>query len=565
MPAANPASKLKQFLNARCAAGPRRPSRLVIFFVGGSAELPRSRERRIALVMLVLTLGYLIVELGFNARLLDVVGGLASHDEIESIEVFGRLISGTALALLMLGFQLQKGARRGWDAATYAVRVPLVAVTCISAMYFGQRALIDWLVDRSTADDRSRAAVLVPMTHLMTRENFTLTGLNLEAEAFRTPEGKTFLATFPLQALSVPDLSERLTRQAPIMFAIFAEKMRGGPDEFHRAFLESQRGLEKQYETKYLDADRKFNQETSGWKLTQRQAEAWRDYEDSLRRRNRRLRPDNVPRAHWPAVRKDLRAKGIQVSDSWAPSDRAGFNVAVARKVRQEGLATFRRDARTTLGIAHDLDPGLSFEQFLANPGIQLKWKDALQLPANVRLVKDQNAGTLERAVYEPTIEADAERLVRERMANPQEYADGGRFEEVGRDSYRSLIVPPIALLFSLAGAMTHIFKCGAFAFKSVRKVNPWLFKAALVGYLALAVAIPLRLTNQVSSQHLFQRLAEQTREGLGGIKGPLVAGGIRWTTQFQPIFYPVNEFVRTSILLGMTYGYEGGSARSAH
>ncbi|MCS5517524.1 hypothetical protein NWF32_29770 [Pseudomonas qingdaonensis] len=42
------------------------------------ASTPRQQQRFVARLMLGLTLCYLLVEMGFNARLLDVVGGLAS-------------------------------------------------------------------------------------------------------------------------------------------------------------------------------------------------------------------------------------------------------------------------------------------------------------------------------------------------------------------------------------------------------------------------------------------------------------------------------------------------------
>lgn len=527
------------------------------FLFGGDALLERHTERRIALTMLGLTLCYLIFELGFNARLLDVVGGLATHEEVERIEVFGRLISGTALALLFLGFQLQKAARRNWTLGTYLQRLPLVAAICISTMYFGQRALVDWLVERSSAEDRSRAAVLVPMTHLMTQQNFSLTGLDLDAAGFRTPEGKTFLATFPLQALSVPGLSDRLTKQAPIMFAMFAEQVRGTPEDFHRDFTSSQKRLQELYEQEYLPASRRFVQETTGLALSSRQDSAWYDYRESLRRRHRRLHPGNVPPAHWPSVRQELQHKEVPVSSSWRPNDRQGFDRAVEQQVRNKALATFRLQARDALGLSRNLDPGLSKDQFLAHPAIQDKWKESLSLPQHLKLSPDPSVGALERAVYEPAIEADAERLVRERLATPALYADGARFATIGRDSYRSLIVPPIALFFSLAGAITHLFKCGAFAVKTRRRLAPRIYKLAWAVYFALAATLPLLLTNQVTHQHLFQRLADQTRDELGW-PGSVVAGGIRWTTQFQPVFYPVNEFVRTKMLLGLSYGYEG-------
>ena len=42
-------------------------------------------------VLLVATIGYLILELGFNARLLDVVGSGADLDQIKAIEVAVRV------------------------------------------------------------------------------------------------------------------------------------------------------------------------------------------------------------------------------------------------------------------------------------------------------------------------------------------------------------------------------------------------------------------------------------------------------------------------------------------
>lgn len=509
--------------------------------------------------MLFLTLCYLVFELGFNARLLDVVGSLATHDEIERIEESGRLISGIALALLFLGFQLQKAARQNWRTRTYLLRLPFVAACCISAMYYGQRALVDWLVERSSAEDRSRAAVLVPITQLMTRPDFSLKGLDLDAAAFRSPEGKTFLATFPLLALSVPGLTDRLATQAPTMFTFLAENVRGKPGDFYRDFKASESELRELYAKNYLPASKQFDEETKGIRLGVRQQAAWENYEEELRRRHRR-RPANIPKAYWPSVRQELQRSGVPVAGDWRPNDRVGFNRAVERQVRKEALATFHTQVRNALGVSGDLAPNLGFDELLAHPTIQQKWKASLKLPSQLQLRPKKSVGDFERDVYLPTIKADADRLLRERLAPPTLYADNATLADLGRDSYRTLIVPPIALFFSLVGAITHLFKCATFAVKTRRRILPWTFRLALLGYFALTGLLPLLLTNQVTSQHLFERLGDQTREGLGGIKGSLVAGGIRWTTQFQTVFYPVNEFVRNKFLFGFKYGYEGGN-----
>lgn len=537
-------------------SNPHRSNAFTRFLSGGGAPVPRSTERRLAACMLVLTGLYLIVELGFNARLLDVVGGLASHDEVERIEVFGRLISGTALALLVLNLQLKKAWRHRWPPLAYLIRIPLVAGLCIGAMYHGQRALIDALVDRSASEDRHRAALLVPMAHLMTTQGFSLTGLALEPEDYRTPQGKTLLATFPLQALSVPELTRRIGENAQPMFEMFAETVRGTPERFHRDYLESRDALRRIYDEDYQEAHRRYESEISGSGLVLHQNRAWWDYQVSLKRKHRRLRPDNVPRNRWAEVRRELHQKGIKVPADWHPGDQRRFEQAVAAKVRIDALDEFHSGSRRKLGIDDKLEPGMSFARFLAHPGIQRKWRESLRLPGVLHLPADPGVEQLTRTVYDPAIVADARELLRERMADPGRYADGGDLETLGRDSYRALIVPPVALAFSLLGAVTHLFKCLAFAAKIAVPVSAPLYWGAFAVYMALMIALPLRLDNQVTRQPLFERLGEQTRAELGMPAGPFTAGALRWTAQFQPYFYPVNEFVRVRMLGGYPYGY---------
>ena len=500
-------------------------------------------------------LGLLVRE---GQRLLDVVGGLASHDEIERIEVFGRLISGTALALLVLNLQLKKAWRHHWPPLTYLIRIPLVAALCIGLMYYGQRTLIDTLVDRSSAEDRSRAALLVPMTHLMSTQNFELKGLALSTEDYGTPQGKTMLATFPLQALSVPELTQRIGESAQTMFELFAETIRGTPEQFHRDYLESQDELKRIYDKDYRSANQRYEYDTTNPGLSIHLDRAWWDYTESLKRKNRRLRPENVPRNRWAEVRRELHQKGIRVPADWHPNDRRRSNRAATVKVRADALKEFRRESGRKLGIEGGLEPGMSFNQFLAHEGIQQKWRESLRLPNDLHLPTNPRVEQLVASVYDPAIIADGKELMRERMAESSRYGDGSDLETVGKDSYRALIVPPVALAFSLLGAITHVFKCLAFAAKAAAPISAWLYWGGFAAYMTVMLAVPLKLDNQVTRQPLFERLSEQTREGLGTPAGPITASALRWTAQFQPYFYPVNEFVRVRMLGGYTYGYEG-------
>ncbi len=501
--------------------------------------------------MLVLTLVYLAWEMAFNARLLDVVGNLESHAKVESIEVWGRLISGFALALVLLGSWLTKLAKQGIPVEVCLQRLPKVLVGCallMGAVFFAQKMIIDVLVSMSTAEDRRRAAVLVPLTKLIQVGQVEIPSLALGKTDFETAAGKSLLATLPLQALSHPDLFPRLESVGvERFFEAFARQARGQPEQMHEIYAQSVDELVRQYRGPYSEANASYQREV-GEKLRQRQAQAWSDYVERLKAKNRRSRPDNIPRFYWSRVRSDVQIAGVPVPNNWRPSDKGGFYAAVANRVRSEALDQFRSQSMAVGAMSVPFEPGMSQSEFLAHPGVLKRWRDSIKAPATVRPVPGLSAAAFDRDVFEKMIEADVRELVRTNYAEVKDYERRGRFYRQGENAYRALIVPPVALVFSLLGAMTHIFKVLAFAVKVFTPVPGRLVAGASAVYLALVILVPLQLTNSVSEQKLFLDLERYAQEHRG-TTGAIVAGGIRWATQFQPIFYPVNEFVRTRVL----------------
>ena len=94
---------------------------------------------RQTLFVALLTAIYLCFELAFNARLLDVVGGAASNEQIHSIETFGRALSGVAVALLVLQFLLSMRNRLGTgspDAFAVAEHVKVVVASIMQPTAF---------------------------------------------------------------------------------------------------------------------------------------------------------------------------------------------------------------------------------------------------------------------------------------------------------------------------------------------------------------------------------------------------------------------------------------------
>ena len=518
-------------------------------------------SRKTALIMLVLTAAYLVFELGFNARLLDVVGGHATHEEVDRIEKYGRIISGVALTLLFWGFQIKKSIANH-SPAFLIPKLALTALVVISAVFFGQKALIDFFVDNSSAVTRARASVLVPISQLIRNSEFDLAGMDVPISAFGEPEGKTFVATFALQALAVPNLYDKLKGQEDEIFRLSIESVRGTADKSFADYQESVRALASRYSSEYLPGVQIYQREIAH--IPERQRVAWRDYTEKLEYRTlfggvKRISPSQVPRHKWPEVRAKVQAQNIPVGSDWRPDDQGGFNAAIDSRVRSEAAMTFRQRSVAALGPdgGEGLAPNLTFDQWTAAPAIQQQWQKKLHVSLSMHLEPRLSATTYDSRIYAPTVAAAIAVMKAERMAPVEQYADGGARELIGKDSARALMVPPIALTFSLLGALTHILKCLLFAAKIIVTFSGRALLGITALYLGAILVLPFGFPNQITQQKLITTLADHTFGRFGAFNGTVLNMGSRWVMQMQKYFYPVNEGVRVVLLRDFRYGYD--------
>jgi hypothetical protein len=106
---------------------------------------------------------YLWLELSFGVRLLDHMSGSVTQEDIDSIEHWGRLISGCAVSLLFLTQwfgQCEKWDRPWWLRLTMAFAI--VAI-CVPLTWMAQSRLIDFYVKQG----RTEIMVAVPLLIVM--------------------------------------------------------------------------------------------------------------------------------------------------------------------------------------------------------------------------------------------------------------------------------------------------------------------------------------------------------------------------------------------------------------
>lgn len=533
---------------------------------GASAQLlePASRPAYLWIVLCA-TLAYLVLELGFNARLLDVVGGGANLDQIHAIERWGRAISGFALALALWPIFLRRWAEAGRSLASRFFRTIGLLLGCIVVAYLVQEALVRKVVNTMDTAEKTQAQRLVVLQQGLVRGLVELPGLEFDAAEGMPPDIKAFVALMPLMGASINDLEKRFPEdlQRQLLTALAQddainageawEKYREGIEEINEAFNE------------YASAGSRYSSGRTEDDAAARAEKKWEEYRTKVKRQFN-VEPHELSDRQARQVRNRARRDLPGLPSNWEPWDEATFK----RAVYDRALAGFRSAAREGLNRAPDFVPrelGWSHSRFMRHEPVQQRLRDELA-KQGVTCLENYDA-------YQSSFQRFERNVVYGEMACR---VDAGLAEMTGGTDPASveaqeraakvLWVPPIALFFSLLGAITHVFKT-AFLMQRLalgREKLTGCKKLLIVGAgLALFFLIfsTTKITN-VTTQALYESLENRITAD-SGFSGALKVRLLRATIQGQAIGYPLFEAIRVELLGGFTFGYEGIREQAAH
>lgn len=523
-----------------------------------------------------ITLTYLLCELAFNSRLLDLVGSVSTADEVHNMERYGRTLTAIAAALLALQFSLMGLVRLKKKGVwlTAKASTALVLLICLITGTLTWHA-VEWVIERqvtkSTGEFRQMSLLAQLYQHALIEGQQTLEGIPLDsgggqAQTWTSPSGKAFLATLPVLLSSSDRYRKLLERDAEQNLRDNISAREGGVRGYYELWLQARGEVHKQFVAYYND------EMDISETVRLEQARAWQRYERSLEAK--RLKTWNVPRRYYATVRKQVRGQGVPVTNDWSPSDRTGFNAAVAKAARQKYLAQ-----RTVVYKGVTLPKRLDWGVFFRLEVIQKELREKLLLPANT-LVREEyplndKLKQFALELHTPHLNEAVKQQLPELRAAVSSYSAGGSNEKLGEDAARAVIVPPIALIFSLVGALTHLAKLLYLVLlpltatlltrrpsRPVRFLNrhPLAFPVALIAVLVVTFSL---INNSITESVAYKNL----KDGLAGAKItitdeplPLSGGAVLRVMHAvsigQSYSYPINQYLREHVLQGFDFGY---------
>jgi hypothetical protein len=506
------------------------------------------------LFIIALTPIYLWFELSFGVRLLDGISTKIAAGETDAIEHWGRIISGCAVALLFLAGWVNQCEK--FDIAWPARIIVGIAISiaCIAVTWWGQDRLIDFYVRRSALDitlslvlsltlvvagfvairawlryavreqkcayrrvlvglavivavgyallrgvsyllpdqlaklglERQRAATLTLVRKGIQNGYYGLVGFERDERLLASPEGKAFLALFPVFGRVLDQ--DRFARDRPYLLT----------------------------ETMYRDWD-----EQSG-------AQAYAAYRDAVHQLETTLL-DAYAAASQTYV-NDVRALGP---------------AAAQRHWEEIALPLLDREA---------IAPGLSKEAFLHDPAITRYMRKKLGC-FDCEFNVDMDRQVFGREFHKWN-QADNIRQAIEFFASAKHFETGRDGERAARTYW----VPIWALLFSMLGAFTHIFKmifttteyAHRLAFKRIKAADSELANHVVHNsrILTAAVVVGMVLFIYFSDNRITSHTRYVEMRALMWQVSPLVGGvAAHWTVNAQGFLYPFTRKIRPSWL----------------
>ncbi len=606
------------------------------------------------LFFILLNILYLVIELSFNARILDASAAFAPSTDFGQLELYGRSISASGATLfawrLFISPHSQAGFFRLW------MRFLLIAMVVFPMVFIGQKKLVDNLVDLSSAETRRSAEILGLLKFGVANGFVEIDELALDELLLESAEGKMFITVSGLLAYNSSNMRAVLERELQKITRYATQTQQDeSAHRLYRSYLYASRKVIEDFQH-YQQLVGQLEQQQAGsyqraielYQQAMNQALLkWQDYQQQLRRmpdidivsaqqisalqyllltgqqRINRCRDEQCwsqgdaqfkqrlaaqlgffsPLDEWCETRfeqarkhlsclkdvqplrlkvrqlryltlalnaglsrvydsrldfltsTDLRAsvfsalkqQGIQPSDEWSFEQYSRLLKDITRQLD----ARYRQqyDAQVLDQFAAPLPPRTDLAQFALAGRMQnyfaQAFGDAYFQPVEINLSYQE----FEQRYVAPIFSARFNQLLNKLQAGEEWYLDGAPYEASGKAALRNLVIPAVAIAFSLIFGLLNAINLLINLFFLLVEEKFWLRWGLFAMLLMLLLLMPQRHEYRIYSQPAYLDLLSETQRNYGAW-----ADFLDWVAKTEPLVYPLGNVLRYNLLDGFSF-----------
>ena len=247
-------------------------------------------------------------------------------------------------------------------------------------------------------------------------------------------------------------------------------------------------------------------------------------------------------------VRERIRQQGVRLPVDWTLDDKEVFIQSVIRSRAASAHREFVRRSKEEAG--YELEPGLTPDEFTALPVVQNPLRNALGISDEDHIVPVNLAPETFGARYvKPAILSAINKEKRKFEESAQQFRDGGSREAEGKAYVTSLIIPTVALSFSLLFGVLNFIGIVVTVLGNILK-QPRAVTAGVVGLLvAVLFALPMLVPVNLAKFRGLEIITGEFRKAQGSAAYYLT----NWVINTEPRLYPFGA-AASSIVPPITY-----------
>jgi len=246
-------------------------------------------------------------------------------------------------------------------------------------------------------------------------------------------------------------------------------------------------------------------------------------------------------------VFSSLKQQGIQVDAAWTFNQHEKMLLDISHQLDTRYFEQYDRAVFAQFD-AH-LKPRSELDEFSQIASMQNYFAQAFgeQYRQPVRL--NLSLKEFEQNYFADIFLAKYNALLNKLQADESWYEDDGPYEVSGKTSLRNLVVPAVAISFSLIFGLLNAINLVLNLLFVLIEEKWWLRWSAFSVLFVLILLMPLRHDYRIYSQPAYVDLLSETEKNYG-----LWASALDWIAKTEPLVYPIGNILRYNLLDGFSF-----------
>jgi hypothetical protein len=227
---------------------------------------------------------------------------------------------------------------------------------------------------------------------------------------------------------------------------------------------------------------------------------------------------------------------------SWTVNDRDSFNRAVIKKIAMDGESNWKRDFKSETSMS--MEPNLSWSEFKDRPQIKSKIYENVPEKYRVYVINlDWNNEQFYENIVLPIVERESKDYLELLSSEREFFGDGEKYEIIGKDALRTVMVPPISMGISLFLVVLTLMRI---PFKIYELTigrsgdHKYFIKGTYFGRMFVILILPSvwssnHFTEDDSAMSYFFEEIKNNKTSIGSYS-------LKWVLSVQPLLQPVGK-----------------------